>query len=129
GWRRLVLEAVVAEVMHVLDKRGHLLARVALPKDRSSCYRALHPITRQCLTQNGDKRSVARQEHAIRVAIPVHVARRHIKAYQGLTSARNAGHEADRLSALRARLLDDLVNRERRHCQVPRTRVAAGNTL
>ena len=93
--------------MDVLDERLDLLADGALAH---GAVLAAVLVASQRLPQHRDERPIPRQEHGSCLAV-VATPGGNVQADERLARAGNARHEDDGLIVLRARPLDDLLDR------------------
>jgi hypothetical protein len=90
-------EALVAEVVHVLNERFHLASRS--PQLEPSALFLLTPdfVACQRLAQDRHERPVAREEDAVEVIPRVEVLRGDVQPDERLTGTGHASYEADGL--------------------------------
>src|SRR5687767_6918393 len=118
--RARVGQAIVTEVVDVLDERADLAPGVGLSSGLTFRAVARAEIAREGFAQHRDQRSVAGEEHAVKIAFLLPVSRRDVQANQRFPGAGYAGDEADRLASSVPRLLNDGFDRPRRHREIDR---------
>ncbi len=100
--RSSVSQALITEVMYVLNESLDLFPCVTFSNCFSNLTGALYAVSHKGLPQDGDERAVAGQEDAICRSARVHVAVRNVEANECLPGAGDSGDEANRLSSVGA---------------------------
>src|SRR5690606_15377402 len=116
-WRARVLERVITEMMHVLNERLDAFGNLSLANFLATRCPASYLVPDQRLAQHRNERTIAGEKHRVLCfnLVPV---RRDVQADKGLARTRHAGNETDGFAALRARLVNDLLETTGRLCEI-----------
>ena len=104
---RLIKEAFIPKMVHVLDERLHPCHGVAFPESSSLHTLASNGVSRQSFAEDCYEGAIARKKHTMKFALGVVILRRNVKPYKRFPGTRHSGNETNGLLAQGLRRFND----------------------